>query len=1055
MTLKLLWPRQGTDDTVLNPDADVVQEPAVVLATHQPMRFVQRAVGNVAASELGTKDRRVTEEEFLDYFLSPAEDYLLAPVTGPSGCGKSHAVVWLEAQLLRRQDSGGREIIRIPKGSSFRGVLSRILQAYDPDATSELQKRVDQARQTLTAGDARFHLEGSVRKALSKELGRTEQALQSLRNNAGASGSDESLRAKGKRLQTERRHLEGLGYLIGDNFFREHHFFIAGGAIARIAERAVSGSHPQDDATHFQIEASDLLLSSDLDRRVQKEASEKAAEYYLHNLAGTEAPSATSRGRAAKLLRRAVDQAVPELYQIGGNELTEVFCELREMLAAHEPHPKELVFLIEDFSVLAGLQGTLLDAMTTSRRRTGNKPMCLMRTALAVTDGYISERDTVATRARFEFRIEPEVVDDERIVDFVARYLNAERHGKGELQRAYGAGANLTGPWMPAVIATEDAFAASFGLSRAGIPLFPFNRSAIREFLALHLRPGQGGLLFHPRTIVNVLLVDVFRKQHAQFASGVFPPPSLSDYLRDGLHDDVARDLAEVGGLGQSDLGRASVLIRFWGGNPRTVAEAALLDSEEFGAFGCPRPPALVGLSEPRPQDPDSAVVNEGDAEPEPEAEPASEPEPRPPTESRPNPELERWEELLRTWRNGRQLPTAEANVLRQQIWNMAIDSVDWSVEPVRIPLGVLRQEHKFVLLGNAAGGTSPKTARVNANGEGADPTANAPTESLRSAIRGLVWLDHHKWSWSFDGAGHHYGALMLMASVWRDSFLAWYRKQPDVVGLEARLHGYRASLTGAPPVASDPAGLAALFASDSSARTGVPGWANAADLLEDDLGSRRELLLAGVGLRAGGVGSDGLLLCVDGGALLRSLSALDAHRGPSDERPGGKRFAPSTVRIAKDLAGSWAQAIQEQSSWLMTAGRDCLELTGDETDPQDLFEVLRNMTELAEQSGIARDAVRPVLFGLERCRDSDFEASLASLRGAVAAAGWDNPTANALAPGARKDVQDLVNLVAAVEALLQACEEHVRGESLSPESRSATVRSQIAQNLESVAEDI
>ena len=136
-------------------------------------------------------------------------------------------------------------------------------------------------------------------------------------------------------------------------------------------------------------------------------------------------------------------------------------------------------------------------------------------------------------------------------------------------------------------------------------------------------------------------------------------------------------------------------------------------------------------------------------------------------------------------------------------------------------------------------------------------------------------------------------------------------------------------------------------------------------------------------------------------------------------------------------------------------AGKGCLDLVGDEPEAKDLFEGLRDIAELAEQSGISRETLRPVRLGLEACRQSDFKASLASLRGAVAAAGQGAPTANALASGATKAVQDLVNLVAAAEALLQTSEEHVRGEGPSADSRSASVRAEIARDLEAGAGEL
>ena len=74
--------------------------------------------------------------------------------------------------------------------------------------------------------------------------------------------------------------------------------------------------------------------------------------------------------------------------------VTELFLKVREQLF-HDG--KELVLLVEDFAVLSGLQGQLLQVMIEGAYRDGRQVLCTMRVALAYTPGYM-QTATVLTR---------------------------------------------------------------------------------------------------------------------------------------------------------------------------------------------------------------------------------------------------------------------------------------------------------------------------------------------------------------------------------------------------------------------------------------------------------------------------------------------------------------------------------------------------------------------------------------------------------------------------------------------------------------------------------
>jgi len=63
---------------------------------------------------------------------------------------------------------------------------------------------------------------------------------------------------------------------------------------------------------------------------------------------------------------------------------------------------KELVLLVEDFAALAGIQESLLKLSIVEATHAGRKTRAVLRTALAVTDGYMEHRETILTRAKFD-----------------------------------------------------------------------------------------------------------------------------------------------------------------------------------------------------------------------------------------------------------------------------------------------------------------------------------------------------------------------------------------------------------------------------------------------------------------------------------------------------------------------------------------------------------------------------------------------------------------------------------------------------------------------------
>src|SRR5262249_55158149 len=151
----------------------------------------------------------------------------------------------------------------------------------------------------------------------------------------------------------------------------------------------------------------------------------------------------------------------------------------------------ELCLLIEDFTILQGIQGELLDALTEAPVRGGQKVLCPIRLAMAVTTGpFATIARTFSTRGGFAGHVYSLDVPLsqaglgialEDVEDLVAGYLNAARLGQARLEeelRDAGADRVTHRRWVPNACDEcdyQDICHEAFRSSREGFGLYPFN----------------------------------------------------------------------------------------------------------------------------------------------------------------------------------------------------------------------------------------------------------------------------------------------------------------------------------------------------------------------------------------------------------------------------------------------------------------------------------------------------------------------------------------------------------------------------------------------------
>jgi hypothetical protein len=720
--LQKYWPTRDEVFNCIKREAEAASE-AVLLAVHQPMPLTTRNAGS-------QQETPVTEHDFLEAFLTSdlPEGTLIQAVTGPSGAGKSHLVRWLAAQLERDpRAKEGMHVVRIPKTASLRMVVERILEplAGEPqfaEARAEVHKVVAE----VTPRDGAIRLAAGLKIALNELADRLLSQLQS-----------DPRAPNARELKTKLYHAQELPHYFNDPALEKH---FTDNVLARIVSRSVSGNRdPDADAPLPQFQPTDLMLPEGTHLG---DSSVQVRRYYQ---TGLNVNGGEGFDRAANVLNdKVLDQAIGEVFRLGqvlgGITLSDLILHIRTLLFRDG---RELVLLIEDFAALSGIQEALLSVCIQEAVRDGKQIRAPMRTALAVTDGYLQSRDTILTRARREWLVKTELKDDEdvlgRTTALVAGYLNAARWGEVEIARHFRdqpRTSEITG-WIPPFRdeALTDAGATllgAFGRS-SEIPLFPYNQALISSLARRHLSEG-GKLKFQPRTIINLILKQVLERRD-DYDRGAFPPP----------HFEGARPTAEVAAWLDRSVpaletrGRLASVLAHWGGNPVDIDDVGDTPAGVFKAFSLPTPesfglPVRTARPGARPTRP---AGTQGPTAPKPHTPEPEEPE---------NPDLIRWRQHLEEWTGGALLQQRDANLLRRTIEALLIKAVDWNAIRIARSAAPL----VFISIPNAAGeDRSPKSGEIQLP---IAETYDDPDGRLRRSLTAIVAYRLHGSSWKYDG---------------------------------------------------------------------------------------------------------------------------------------------------------------------------------------------------------------------------------------------------------------------------------------------------------------
>ena len=565
LTGYVCWSRKNVLQTIAT--EAVSPSDSVFVATHAPLdiRRVSIAGGDLSGQQL------IGEVELLAEFLGRPTNkgVLVVPVLGASGAGKSHLVRWVHANVPPVES---RRVIYLPKEStSLAGVVDKLLLGLEGPLFDGIRRDVMRLGRDIS--------QESLERRLLDEL------AESLRVAVGATPQERTLVGEG-----------GLYLLLHDPFFRAQ-LLHKDSLIRRRAAHAIGGRGSDESDVPLQFTQDDLP-SDVLDITHAALASQRLFRSLVANDALKHA--------AVGLLNRHLDIAVMQAANLGVGRLQQAFLAIRRALAAEG---QEIVLLVEDFALVQGIQRDLLDAILETSERDGRTVLAPIRTLLAVTTGYYgSLADTVRGRIessslfRYELRVtlrragERSPETEQRIVDFVGRYLNAARIGRGRLDELRATDATDV-PNKCESCPVREPCHSGFGAAATGHGLYPYNEVALLRAVRA-TAPDDEPEAFNPRAVLARVVRHVLTEYADDVGQREFPNERFAADFPPRRDETVLSPTVSEQATRASEGQRRRVLLEFWGGAPEEFGNVA---PEIHTAFAIPRVTGVETVAPPTP----------------------------------------------------------------------------------------------------------------------------------------------------------------------------------------------------------------------------------------------------------------------------------------------------------------------------------------------------------------------------------------------------------------------------------------------------------------------
>lgn len=733
---------------VMDTDALHVQR-HMFLATHHPIKMYKQTAGTKVQNNGTPYD----EVAFLRDFMAKKE-HIFVPILGQSGTGKSHLVRWLDAQI----DKKGRKVLLIPRLTNLKEIILMILEGLEEPVFEEYRQRVRQS-----AGNVSF--------AQTKEM-----LLNNITLAIGPNGNHSI-----ERLNDYEQHLmENLPHLFRDPALIPE-WFKEGGVIHQLAEHIVGGNGGRlNERREFSIE--DLPLNIAFIDRASQDAkyiySDLIADFELQQM-------------AVEWINRNLDQAISAMLSLSSTDLVKLMNQVRAALARKNI---ELVLLIEDFTVLQGIDYQLLDALIYKPSVDVNgEHLCNMRVALGCTTGYFRRfEDTVLTRIDFRVTLDvnEELVPAGEVERFAAKYLNALRMPEDRIRQWFveeEAGKPLRSACeeleCPMIHQCHEAFGQV-----DGIGLYPFNQTAIHNMYQRSTKEDN----FNPRLMISKVLRHITENYADAIREGTFPSSSLFDHFG-GKTVNRLTTMAknEIERKDPNDYDRRHTLIELWTNeyegvdlhpflhesfslpplNLRVIDQVVGLDRGSNSSAKSVPGAISIGTGDVSNRDP--VLVTKTDDETVPLSQTKDPQSPTQVVDLLP-PNVEQKIRAIDLWVNEGTLSQSITRDLRELVFDSLNDHIQWDLERLN---GKWFQDSglwKKTSINFTSQSTQQATGVIQLN----LPQNSSEWKDTALALQGLIYFNHYK-HWEFRQGPEFLRFSVRYVEKWSEAVLSQLRNIP------------------------------------------------------------------------------------------------------------------------------------------------------------------------------------------------------------------------------------------------------------------------------------
>lgn len=910
----ICWDPETVHETII--DDAPRDPPAVFAAVHRPMRILRKTV-RTRHEESGTP---VSEADVLEDLLREDGQDRMIPITGDSGTGKSHLVRWLSEHI---EDDPRRHVVYIEKrGTSLRKVIEKILAGLDDDVPNfdlfqDLQRQVAEAVGSIDRANAPLRL------------------LQEVANAIREHGAEAPADASSDEVDDREDLADHLPDLLTDPEFRKP-LLTPNGVIGTSVRQALEGGASRDsgDAPEFTVD--DLSFSA-----VDVTSAARRAQDLKADLYGDD----ELKRLAVTMMNEALPRAVKSMLGLKAGDLFEILLQVREALHGVG---KTLVLLVEDLALLRGVEAELVEAMIATPDDAGERTLCVMRSAVAVTTGYFDSLRTALTRIDARgplYNLDTVIGDgvtDEDVRAFVAAYLNATRWGRDALQEQFKSAdpaARATGRWVRSYCGecphSEDCHSA-FGAEN-GFGLYPLNAPSLRRIAESQMQA------FDPRLILTILS-RTLREEASSIQNGDFPSPEWAEpynaqrvagapelnYMPSAVEADIeSRD--------SRDGARRVALLTFWGGAPDGLVNLAEPIHTAFDLPLLDGVPTLV---------PDQAPPLPA---PTPGLRRTKPPVPPPPDRERDDP--------LTLWSKGQRLEQKLATELRKALRDLVLDARDWAA------VGIERSHIESILVAeqffikNSGGGGNPS-----------DPIAVFEPSAVNAVLLDAVLTARAQRDWEFPRGSERFIEVAHQVEGWAQTALERMRTQQrgggdDANPVLAQAMLLSSALVGAVRPGDSVRDLVSASVGELDVPVGGGGWdavrRKVAEAPSASAARREEVrrrLLDNIALRRSFDAAN--VVAVDPVPLLQAIDALEQrHWEPPDPallRPLGRGFS----EYLRALATLIEKDLEVRIRTLADERRRALEALGTSVKTNTVAKRFQELDQAARDAGVgARSA--------------------------------------------------------------------------------------------------